>query len=125
MERAGYWQGAVRSLTLEGALGAADAIQTMLLQSSPGLVRLFPAVPQSWETASFDTLLADGAIEVSASLAEGRITRVELLSSSPAQLRLAAFDQPARLDLRLEPGRRLVLSESDRLQLARPILLSE
>jgi uncharacterized membrane protein YraQ (UPF0718 family) len=49
-----------RRLFGEGALGAADAIQTMLLQSSPGLVRLFPAVPQSWETASFDTLLADG-----------------------------------------------------------------
>jgi cystathionine beta-lyase/cystathionine gamma-synthase len=28
------------AFTLEGALGAADAIQTMLLQSSPGLVRL-------------------------------------------------------------------------------------
>jgi len=113
------------AFTLEGALGAADAIQTMLLQSSPGLVRLFPAVPRSWETASFDTLLADGAIEVSASLAEGRITRVELLSSSPAQLRLAAFDQPARLDLRLEPGRLLVLSEAERIQLARPLLAAE
>ncbi len=67
-----------RPFTLEGNFAAAAALQEMLLQSYSGVVRLFPAIPESWRDVSFRTLRTDGALLVSATRKEGVVTRVEI-----------------------------------------------
>jgi alpha-L-fucosidase 2 len=59
--------------TLEGNSAAATAVHEMLLQSRPGALRVFPALPKSWTEARFERLLADGGIEVSAKLESGQV----------------------------------------------------
>jgi alpha-L-fucosidase 2 len=63
-----------RPFTLEGNFLAMEAVHEMLLQSwdvdpgsgSPGTLRLFPATPWRWHTASFEDLRAEGGHKVSA-----------------------------------------------------------
>ncbi len=87
-----------------GAMPA--AVNEMLLQSQNGIIRVFPALPDgspeycrlhrhgypineykdryaeyaTWKTLSFETLLAKGAFEVSASLTEGRMDYIQIHS---------------------------------------------
>jgi alpha-L-fucosidase 2 len=65
-----------RPFTLEGNFAAAAGIQEMLLQSYSGTIRIFPAVPETWEDVSFSTLRAEGAFLVSAERKGGRTTYV-------------------------------------------------
>ncbi len=53
--------------TLEGNFAFASGIQEMLLQSHTGVIRVFPAIPSSWNKVSFKSLRAMGAFLVSAS----------------------------------------------------------
>lgn len=63
-----------RPFTLEGNFLAMEAVHEMLLQSwsaepgsgSAGVIRLFPAAPWRWHTASFENLRAEGGHKVSA-----------------------------------------------------------
>ena len=92
------------AFTLEGAMGASDAVQTMLLQSAPGLIRLFPALPSAWSDVSFNGLRADGAVLVSAAMEAGCLRQVSLRPLAPARVRLAVRDCRPGLDLDLSPG---------------------
>ncbi len=64
--KAGYSEFFYRPFTLEGNFLAAQAVHEMLLQSWGGVIRLFPAMPWRWHTASFDDLRAEGGYRVSA-----------------------------------------------------------
>ena len=50
----------------------------MLLQSYQGFVEIFPAVPNSWATVSFDQLRTEGAFLVSASKQNGQVKTVTI-----------------------------------------------
>ncbi len=102
--RKGYGKAPFGAFTLEGAMGAADAVQTLLLQSAPGRLRLFPALPQAWTDASFAGLRADGAILVSAAVENGRLARVRLSPQAPARIRLSVKDRAPALELDLTAG---------------------
>jgi len=69
-----------RPFTLEGNFAAAAAVHEMLLQSHGGLVRLFPAVPETWAEVSFETLRAEGAFLISARRSGG-VTREVVIGS--------------------------------------------
>jgi alpha-L-fucosidase 2 len=69
-----------RPFTLEGNFAFASGIQEMLLQSHTGVVRIFPAIPDSWSDVSFTTLRAEGAFLISASKKNGRVTAVTVTS---------------------------------------------
>lgn len=56
---------------IETPISAAEAIHYMFLQSHNGVVRVFPAVPDSMENVYFERLLAEGAFEVSAKRSNG------------------------------------------------------
>ena len=56
-----------------------NALQEMLLQSHEGLLRLFPCWPREWD-ARFGSLRARGAFLVWASLHDGVVAGVRLLS---------------------------------------------
>lgn len=62
----GYSGFTYRPFTLEGNFAFAAGLQEMLLQSYGGLIRVFPARPRDWESASFRNLRAEGAFLVSA-----------------------------------------------------------
>ncbi len=100
----GYGKAPFGAFTLEGAMGASDAVQTMLLQSTPGTLRLFPALPADWSTVSFDGLRADGAILVSAAIEQGRLARVSLNPQARARITVALRDRAPALELDLRAG---------------------
>ena len=61
--------------------GAIEGINSMLMQSEGGVIRLFPVWP-SGKDASFTRLRAKGAFLVSASRSNGRIPHVEISSEA-------------------------------------------
>jgi len=69
-----------RPFTLEGNFAFASGIQEMLIQSHTGTIRIFPAIPSSWEDVSFTNLRTYGAFLVSAEKKEGEIRQVKVTS---------------------------------------------
>lgn len=84
----GYSNFRYRPFTLEGNFAAAAGLQEMLLQSYSGTIRVFPAVPASWQDVSFKTLRAEGAFLVSAERTGGTTQRLEILAEKGGVLRL-------------------------------------
>jgi hypothetical protein len=83
------------SPVIECSLVAATALQSMLLQSSPDRIWIFPAVPGEWKETVFQDLRADGAFLVSAGRKAGktRWVRIKSLAGEPCRVRLG-FDGP-------------------------------
>jgi len=77
-----------RPFTLEGNFAFASGVQEMLLQSHAGVVRVFPAVPDSWPDVSFDSLRAEGAFLVSAARKAGKVVEVRIRSEKGGRIRL-------------------------------------
>lgn len=78
-----------RPFTLEGNMAFAAGLQEMLLQSHTGVIRIFPAIPASWEDVSFTRLRAMGAFLVSAERKDGRLLHAEVTSEKGGVLKLA------------------------------------
>lgn len=78
-----------RPFTLEGNFAAARAVQEMLLQTWGGVVRLFPAVPESWQDVSFDGLHGEMALKISAKRRAGQTQwfRIEATHACTIQVR--------------------------------------
>jgi alpha-L-fucosidase 2 len=77
-----------RPFTLEGNFAFAAAVQEMLLQSHAEIVRVFPAVPEGWRDASFDSLRTYGAFLVSAKKKDGKVVEIRVTSEKGGKLRL-------------------------------------
>ncbi|WP_313637189.1 hypothetical protein [Paenibacillus sp.] len=73
-----------RPFTLEGNMAAADALQEMLLQTNLGIIRLFPAIPSSWQKngAEFQRFRGEMGVLVSAKIFAGKVEYVELQAES-------------------------------------------
>ena len=84
----GYSNMKYRPFTVEGNFAFASAIQEMLIQSHTGIVHVFPAVPSSWDTLSFDKLRAQGAFLVSAKKENGAVTAIEITAEKGGLLKL-------------------------------------
>lgn len=87
--KAGHSRFTYRPFTLEGNFAFASAIQEMLIQSHTGIIRLFPAVPESWEQVSFNRLRTTGAFLISARKENGKVTEVRIKSEKGGILRMA------------------------------------
>ena len=74
---------------IETPLSAVTTINEMLLQSWGGVIRVFPAIPDSWTEASFAGLHAKGNFLVSAVRKNGTTTfiRIKSLSGQPCIVR--------------------------------------
>jgi len=79
-----------RPFTLEGNFAFAAGIQEMLLQSHTGIVRVFPAIPASWENVSFKNMRAMGAFLVSAEKKNGQVINIRVFSEQGGLLRIAS-----------------------------------
>jgi len=77
-----------RPFTLEGNFAAAAGLQEMLIQSYSGTIRVFPAIPKTWQDVSFEKLRAEGAFVVSAQHRAGRTTSVTIVAEKGGTLRL-------------------------------------
>lgn len=85
-----------RPFTLEGNFLAMQAVQEMLLQSwspSPGTgdwgaIRIFPAVPNAWRTASFEDLHAEGGHRVSARRENGVPVWLRVVAGHDGEVRI-------------------------------------
>ncbi|WP_300703003.1 glycoside hydrolase family 95-like protein [Bacteroides sp.] len=84
----GYTNFTYRPFTLEGNFAYASAVQEMLLQSHTGIIRIFPAIPESWNEASFRDLRAMGAFLVSADYKNGKVDKVTVRSEKGGKLRI-------------------------------------
>ena len=84
--KSGYSKFTYRPFTLEGNMAAASGLQEMLLQSYGGIIRIFPAIPQSWKDVGFYQLRAEGAFLVSALKKSGHIIKVEINSEKGGEL---------------------------------------
>ncbi len=78
-----------RPFTLEGNFAFAAGLQEMLLQSHDGIVRVFPALPESWKEVSFTDLRAEGAFLVSARLVKGELGEIKIISEKGGELNIA------------------------------------
>jgi len=78
-----------RPFTLEGNFAFASAIHEMLLQSHTGVVRIFPAIPESWKEVSFSKLRTEGAFLVSADMTGGLTTRIVIEADKAGSINLA------------------------------------
>lgn len=76
----GYSNFIYRPFTLEGNFAAAAGLQEMLLQSYSGTIRVFPAIPEDWQEAAFESMRAEGAFLVSARRSLGNTQRVDIQS---------------------------------------------
>ncbi|RED40161.1 glycosyl hydrolase family 95 catalytic domain-containing protein [Paenibacillus sp. VMFN-D1] len=73
---------------IETPLAGAEAIHDMLLQSWGNIIRVFPAVPETWQEAVFHNLRAEGGFLVSAASKAGQTAfiRIQSLAGEPCRL---------------------------------------
>lgn len=84
----GYSGFTYRPFTLEGNFAFASAIQEMLLQSHTGVIRVFPAVPEYWQNASFRDMRAMGAFLVSAIYKNGEVEKITVRSEKGGAMKI-------------------------------------
>jgi alpha-L-fucosidase 2 len=84
----GYSRFKYRPFTLEGNFAFASGIQEMLLQSHVGVVRVFPAIPSTWQDVSFNGLRAVGAFVIDAEKKSGEVIRIKLLAEKGGIIQL-------------------------------------
>jgi len=81
----------------ETPLSLCDSMQLMILQSWGDTIRVFPAVPKSWENLSFDGLLAKGGFEISATRSKGMTEFVSVKSHAGEPCIVKLDFKPARI----------------------------
>ncbi len=86
--KAGYSTMLYRPFTLEGNFAFASAVQEMLIQSHSGIVKLFPAIPESWTEAGFTDLRTYGAFLVSADRVAGKVHSVRIKSEKGGPVKI-------------------------------------
>ena len=84
----GFSKFTYRPFTLEGNFAFAAGLQEMLLQSHTNMIRVFPAIPDDWEEASFRNLRAQGAFLISAWREKGETVGVEVFSEKDSQFKM-------------------------------------
>ena len=77
-----------RLFTLEGNFIATDAIQDMLMYSENGKLKLFPAIPKSWNDVEFNNFRGYDGILVSAKLENGTISYLEITATSDCKIEI-------------------------------------
>jgi hypothetical protein len=98
-----------KCFTNETNSGFSASLLEMLIQSHNGVIRVFPAIPQSWKNAEFRNLRAEGAFLVSAVRRGGVIQELRILSERGHSLRLESPWERRTLFIDTKPGQVIVL----------------
>lgn len=75
---------------IDGNFGACAGICEMLLQSHAGYADVLAAIPDEWESGSFDGLVARGSFVIGATWSGGKITEIRIKSRVGGKLTLRA-----------------------------------
>jgi alpha-L-fucosidase 2 len=99
---------------IDGNFGGAAGIAEMLLQSHNGVIRLLPALPDSWPEGSATGLRARGGVELSIDWKGGKLTRATLRSQigGPCRIRYGRKE----VEIKARPGSRYILNGSLRTE---------
>jgi hypothetical protein len=84
-------------MQVEAAEAAAAAVLELLVHTSSGVLRVFPAIPPDWPEASFQNIRAEGAFLVSGEWRRGKVRSINIGSEAGAPLRVANPWHPAPL----------------------------
>lgn len=87
--KSGKSQFTYRPFTLEGNFAFAAGVQEMLIQSHTGVIRIFPAIPGSWDNVSFKDLRTYGAFLVSAEKQNGLMKNITVKSEKGGLLKIS------------------------------------
>ena len=92
-------------MQIESGMGAAAAIQEMLLHSRCGIVTLFPAIPKKWKNVSFRNIACEGGFKISAKLSNGKLEKLTVESTRDNVLKLTLpGDSSDILELKMSAG---------------------
>jgi alpha-L-fucosidase 2 len=73
---------------IDGNFGGSAAVAEMLVQSTPNLIELLPAVPKAWSSGKVSGLKARGGYEISMSWEEGQVKNIVVKSKNSATVRV-------------------------------------
>lgn len=93
-----------RLFQIDGNLGATAGIAEMLLQSHEGYLHVLPALPDAWESGSFEGLTARGGFAVSASWEHRRVTALSVTASVDGVLKLRIGEDNAITERPVKAG---------------------
>lgn len=107
-----------RPFTLEGNFAFAAGVQEMLIQSHGGLVKLFPAVPESWKDIQFTNLRTEGAFLITSRVIGGELAEVTIVSEKggdilielPAAFRKKNARKNVRFQFKTLPGQTIKMA---------------
>lgn len=108
-KKRGYSAFHYRPFTLEANMYGADGLQEMLLQTAPGRVDLFPAIPEDWKEmgVEFENFRAHGGILVSAAVKGGRLRYLSLQSAYDQRMLVRTWEDEKMesMDISLKAGK--------------------
>ncbi len=73
---------------IDGNFGGSAAVAEMLVQSTPELIELLPAVPKAWSSGKVSGLKARGGYEISMQWEGGQVKNVRIKSATSASVRV-------------------------------------
>jgi alpha-L-fucosidase 2 len=88
--RSGKSKFTYRPFTLEGNFAFAAGVLEMLLQSHTGIIYVFPAIPHTWKNVSFSNLRAMGGFLVTASMKDGKVTKLKVFSEKGGKVKIVS-----------------------------------
>jgi alpha-L-fucosidase 2 len=115
-----------RPFTLEGNFAYASALQEMLLQSHSGIIEVFPAIPDSWQDASFHQLRAEGAFVISSNMENSKVKSISIVSENGGELKIRNAFVNFRVDkathqldgdvisINTQPGQKITISSVEK-----------
>ena len=94
-----YTEAHGKNPVIETPLSGAASIMEFLLQSWGNKIRVFPAMPDDWEEASFDDLRAQGGFLVSASRSNGQTdwVKIESEAGEPCTLKVPGWESAKQI----------------------------
>ena len=103
-----YVESGGKNPVIETPLSAANAISELLLQSWGGKIRIFPAMPEKWQEASFDQLRTQGAFLVSAVRKNGQTqwVKIKSLAGEPCIVKIPGWERAIQSD----KGRKIAIT---------------
>ncbi|HNX78650.1 MAG TPA: hypothetical protein PKJ24_02150 [Prolixibacteraceae bacterium] len=135
-----YVESGGRNPVIETPLSAVASITEMLLQGWGNKIRIFPAVPDSWQNCVFQNLQAQGGFAVSASREKGKTiwVAVESLAGEKCTVKIPGWENAFQIskgrkmgirylgnhefELDLKAGEKVVLSDnSNTIPLVTPV----
>jgi hypothetical protein len=103
-------EGGGEVMQMDGAMASVAAVHYMLCHERQGAIRLFAGAPVTWKKVSFDGILTDGGVLVSAERIDGKVTSVTLKATRAATVRIASpWKKGEFIDVNLKSGEVRVL----------------